>query len=99
MDASRTSPAFLHRSFIGNFCDANCLGVASVDVMSMQEYMTSCVKVRLFDFVFLAGASVFSSCVLKFGCYGISSSSSSSLGLTSGTTSLIPCPSGNSSVL
>ena len=63
VDPSRTAPAILYRSFIGNFRDANCLGVASVDVMSMQESMTSCVRVRHCDLVFLAGASVFSSCV------------------------------------
>ena len=59
MDASRTAPVISHRSFIGNFRDANCLGVASVDVMSMQESMTSCVRVRHCDLVFLAGASIF----------------------------------------
>ena len=59
MDASRTAPKISHRSFIGNFRDANCLGVAGLDAMSMQEYMTSCVRVRLCDRVFLAGASVF----------------------------------------
>ena len=38
--------------------------------------------------MFLAGASVFSSCVLKLGRYGISSSLLSSLVLTSGISSL-----------
>ena len=63
MFLSRTAPAISHNNFIGNFLDAKFLGVAGVDVMSMQENITSCVKVLRDARVFQAGASS-SSCVV-----------------------------------
>ena len=41
----KTAPAISHNIFIGDFCDANCLGVAGVSVNYMHEIMTSWVSV------------------------------------------------------
>ena len=53
--------------FIGNFCDAKFLGVAGVDVMFMQEYITSWVRVLLWDLVLRASVSTTYSCLLNLG--------------------------------
>ena len=54
---SKTAPAISHNNFIGNFRDANCLGVAGVLVSSMDESMTSWVSVLRWDLVLFAGVS------------------------------------------
>ena len=63
---SKTAPAISHNNFIGNFRDANCLGVAGVLVGSMHESMTSWVSVLHLDLVFFAGVLP-SSFVILFG--------------------------------
>ena len=41
VDPFRTAPEILPMSFIENYLDAKFLGVAGVDVIFMQEYITS----------------------------------------------------------
>ena len=60
---SRTAPAISHNNFIGGFLDAKFLGVVIVDVMYIQENITSCIKVLRDARVFQAGVSS-SSCVV-----------------------------------
>ena len=63
---SKTAPAISHNNFIGNFCNANCLGVAGVLVSYMHESMTSWVSVLRLALVFFAGVLP-SSCKILFG--------------------------------
>ena len=46
MFPSRTAPAISHNNFIGDFIYAKFLGVAGVEVISIQENITSCFKFR-----------------------------------------------------
>ena len=56
---SYTAPTITHDNFVGNFRDANCLGVVEMSVIYMHDSTTYCVSVRLSarpTLVFIAGA-------------------------------------------
>ena len=69
---SNSAPAISHNNFIGNFRDANCIGVAGVSVSSINESITPWVSVLLLSLVFFSGVfpSIFE-ILFGFGCGSI----------------------------
>ena len=69
---SNTAPTISYNNFIGNFLEANWLGVAGVSVSSMHDIMTSWVSVLRLDLVFFArlSPSLFE-ILFGFGCGSI----------------------------
>ena len=69
---SNAAPAISHNNFIGDFREANYLGVAGVTVSSMHEIMTSWVSVLRLDLVLFARVlpSLFE-ILFCFGCGSI----------------------------